>query len=247
MNQDKTYRLEAKLAGIPMCLELQESYTGKLFQDYVVELTEEEKKACRYISVTEQEIQAEQRDPDHRYPAAYLESLAIYRKICHALLDQNILLFHCSALEIEGKAVLFTAPSGTGKSTHARLWREYFREKVQTINDDKPLIKIGKREIMVYGTPYGGKDGLQCNTSAPVAAIVILEQNPENVVRRMKNRDAYPMLLNQTYRRNDPEGMIRTMDLVEVLAELPVYKLQCNISYEAVELVYKTLKGEGIL
>lgn len=241
------YTIEAKLAGIPLCVELRYSYTGKLFQDYIVKLSEEEKNASLNISVTEEEILAEQTDPEHQYPLPYLESLAVYRKISHKFLEYDILLFHCSALEIDGKAVLFTAPSGTGKSTHARLWREHFPDKVRTINDDKPLLKIEGQGVVVYGTPYGGKDGLQNNISAPVAAIAILEQRKENEIHRLSMKEAYPMLLNQTYRKKDAPGLIRTMDLVGRVAELPVYCLKCNISEEAVELVYKTLKGEKIL
>ena len=247
MEEKQMYTIEAKLAGIPLCVELSYPYTGKLFRDYIVKLSEEEKEESLDISVTEEEILAEQTDPEHQYPLPYLESLAIYRKISHKFLEHDILLFHCSALEIDGKAVLFTAPSGTGKSTHARLWREHFPDRVRTINDDKPLLKIDGQSIEVYGTPYGGKDGLQKNISAPAAAIVILEQGKENEICRLTMKEAYPMLLNQTYRRKDAEGLIRTMDLVGSVARIPVYHLSCNISEEAVELVYKTLKGEEIL
>ena len=171
----------------------------------------------------------------------YSEALAIYRKICEYLLDDDIILFHCSALELDGKAYLFTAPSGTGKSTHARLWRERFGERVTMINDDKPLLEVRDSGITVYGTPFAGKENLQTNTSAPVAGIVILHQAPENSIRKMTPREAYPMLLNQTYRRKDPEGMIRTLDLVQKVSELPIYSLGCTISQEAVELAYRAL------
>ena len=195
------------------------------------------------IYVSDEEIAAE-KSAEVNAPMGYLESLAIYRKICEHLLEDDILLFHCSALELDGKAYLFTAPSGTGKSTHARLWRERFGERLTMINDDKPLLAIREEGITVYGTPFAGKENLQTNTSAPVAGIVILHQAPENKIRRMTAREAYPMLLNQTYRRKDPEGMIRTMDLVQKLSELPVYALGCTISQEAVDLAYQALTGE---
>lgn len=177
------------------------------------------------------------------WPDGYLESLAVYRKICESLLECDTVLFHSSALAIGGKAYLFTGPSGTGKSTHARLWRERFQDKVVTINDDKPLLKIGDEQITVYGTPYGGKDMLQTNTCAPVGGIVILHQASDNSIRRISSEEAFPYLLNQTYRKDGAKAAIKTLDLVACLSKLPVYSLGCTISQEAVELAYKALTG----
>lgn len=210
------------------------AYTAYLCRDYVCEQSGQE------IVVSDAELALENRDGGH-WPDAYLESLAVYRKICERLLEENILLFHCSALCMDGQAYLFTAPSGTGKSTHARLWRERFGHRVTMINDDKPLLEVGTDRVTVYGTPYAGKDGLQTNISAPVGGIIVLYQASDNVIQPMNAMQAYPILLNQTYRRQDPQGMIRTMDLVRQLAELPVYSLGCTISTEAVELAYQTL------
>lgn len=210
-------------------------YTEKLYKDYLSDIPGTE------IHITEQELLEENKD-NGNWPEEYLESLAFYRKICEYLLDKNILLFHCSAIEMDGKAYLFTAPSGTGKSTHVRLWKERFKNRVTVINDDKPLLSVGEKEIRVFGTPYGGKHGVQTNTSAPVAAVIILHQSEENKVFSMSGREAYPVLLNQTYRRNDPAGLIKTMDLVNKVAELPVYLLGCNISTEAVTVIYEQLQ-----
>ena len=209
-------------------------FIESLCRDYIVY------RSGLHIQVTYEDIIFEKK-LNIKASAGYLESLAIYRKICEYLLDDDIILFHCSALELDGKAYLFTAPSGTGKSTHARLWRERFGERVTMINDDKPLLEVRDSGITVYGTPFAGKENLQTNTSAPVAGIVILHQAPENSIRRMTPREAYPMLLNQTYRRKDPEGMIRTLDLVQKVSELPIYSLGCTISQEAVELAYRAL------
>ena len=210
-------------------------YTEKLYKDYLSDIPGTE------IHITEQELLRENKD-NGNWPEEYLESLAFYRKICEYLLDKNILLFHCSAIAMDGKAYLFTAPSGTGKSTHVRLWKERFGDRVTVINDDKPLLSVGEKEIRVFGTPYGGKHGLQTNTSAPVAAVIILHQSEENKVFPMSRREAYPVLLNQTYRRNDPAGLLKTMDLVNKVAELPVYSLACNISTEAVTVIYEQLQ-----
>lgn len=100
------------------------------------------------------------------YAAGYLESLALYRQICERLIEWDVVLFHGSALALDGKAYLFTAPSGTGKSTHAALWRQVFGTRVTMINDDKPLLRFAPEGVTVFGTPWAGKAHLQTNTSA---------------------------------------------------------------------------------
>lgn len=227
--------IHVKLADNYFTLYNRYDYIKKLYRDYL------SKRPGIEIHLTEYDLLMENKD-NGNWSMEYLESLAFYRKICESLLDKNILLFHCSAIEIDGKAYLFTAPSGTGKSTHTRLWKEYFKERVTVINDDKPLLSVGEKEIRVFGTPYGGKHGLQTNTSAPVAAIIVLHQSIRNQVTRLNSQEAYPVLLNQTYRKNESAGMIKTMDLVQRLTELPVYSLGCNISTEAVCLLYEELK-----
>ena len=153
-----------------------------------------------------------------------------------------MILFHSSALEIDGKAVLFTAPSGIGKSTHASLWRRCFGKRVRMINDDKPLLKIDNN-VTIFGTPYGGKDNLQNNISSTAVAIVVLHQASENSITKLSAEEAFPLLLNQTYRSSTIEGMTKTLPLVDTLSHLPVYSLGCTISDEAVMLVYNTLFG----
>lgn len=213
------------------------SYVENLCQDYIVN------EPCdTEISVTEEEISNENKDGGS-WHAEYLESLAIYRKICYYFVEESIVLFHCSAVEMDGRGYLFTAPSGTGKSTHTRLWREHFGSRMTMINDDKPLLKITEDEVFVYGTPYGGKDNIQTNKSAKVDGIVILHQAPQNTIKRMTEREVYPILLNQTYRPEDISKTFRVMDLVKDLCRIPVYSMGCTISDEAVTLAYKTLIG----
>lgn len=224
----------AEIAEHVITIDNKYDYIRDYFSGYITD-----KPSDFTVCVSDEEIAAENTD-DLDWSSAYLETLAIYRKICEKLLDDDLILFHSSALSIDGQAVLFTAPSGTGKSTHARLWREHFGDRVTMVNDDKPLLKIAD-DITVYGTPYGGKDNLQINTSAPVKAVVILHQAKENTVRRLSANEAYPTLLSQTYRVSSIEGMTKTMPLVGKLSHIPVYSLGCDISYDAVELVYNEI------
>ena len=83
---------------------------------------------------------------------------------------------------MDGAAYLFTAPSGTGKSTHTRLWREVFGDRVWMINDDKPMLRISENLVTAYGTPWNGKHHISRNASAPLKAIVQLNRGKENII-----------------------------------------------------------------
>lgn len=235
-------------------------YTMQLFENYQIKPSAEDRRQyellmqaanldpAQPIRANEEEIKKEQNYPQEApngFALDYLESLAIYRKICGLLIGQDIMLFHCSSLELDDSAYLFTAPSGTGKSTHTRLWRQVFGERVKMINDDKPLLRHwpdGSWEV--FGTPYGGKDNLQANISQKVKGIVLLERAPENHIERVTPHEAYPRLLAQSYRElRDPAALLHTMDLVGSLAQLPVFRMGCTISEEAVWMAYKALKG----
>lgn len=123
------------------------------------------------IKVSDEEINAEQSD-EYVCSPDYLETLAVYRKICERLVDKGIILVHSSVLMVDGEAVMFLAPSGTGKSTHTRLWRQVYGDRVTMINDDKPLVSVttddSEVHVNVYGTPWCGKHGIENNKDTVV-------------------------------------------------------------------------------
>lgn len=188
------------------------------------------------ISVTDEEISREQ--TGHSSPG-YLESLAIYRKIAEHLVDYSTLLFHGAVIAVDNEAYLFAAPSGTGKSTHARLWREQFGQRAVMINDDKPLLKITDSGVRAFGTPWDGKHHLSTNTSAPLKAICILERNETNSIESITQSDALPVLIRQSYRPSDPTALKKTLALVERLgSSVKLYRLGCNMTPEAAQIAY---------
>ena len=106
--------------------------------------------------------------PIRHFTDEYLETLAVYRKIAEQMLSYDTILFHGSVIAVDGFGYLFTAKSGTGKSTHTRLWRETFGDRAVMVNDDKPLLRITKDGVIAYGTPWDGKHRLSTNTSVPI-------------------------------------------------------------------------------
>lgn len=178
----------------------------------------------------------------HHAPDDYLETLAVYRKMAKLLPEKNTLLFHGSAIAVDGKCYLFTAKSGTGKSTHTRLWRQMLGKRAWMVNDDKPLLRVENGKVTVFGTPWDGKHHLSTNTSVPLAALCILERSQTNRIVPITPRDALPMLIQQAYRPEDPQAMLKTLFLLDNLSKsVGLYRLGCNMEPEAAQVAFSAM------
>ena len=174
----------------------------------------------------------------------YIEELAVYRKIAEEMPFHDVVLMHGSCVAVDGEGYLFTAKSGTGKSTHTRLWRELFGDRAVMINDDKPLIRIANDGIKIYGTPWSGKHHLNTNDSVPLKAICVLERAQQNRIHRINAPEAYPVLLQQIYRPSNPEAMLKTIRLIDRLSgNVDLWRLGCNMDPEAAQIAYDAMKG----
>lgn len=179
------------------------------------------------------------------YSPFYLETLAVYRKIAVAMLDYDTILFHGSAIAVDGQGFLFTARSGTGKSTHTRLWRELFGDRAVMINDDKPLLKIEDDRVLVCGTPWNGKHNLGTNAMVPLKSICILTRAEENSIRPISVAQALPMLLQQSYRPGDPVAMGKLLKLLEKMTKnVGLYLLGCNMDPQAAVVAYEGMRKD---
>lgn len=230
-------------ADIPVEINLSSDKSLSFFQQYVS--TEFLPKFT--ISVSDNEMQKETANTDltNRISPAYLESLAIQRKLSEALIDYDTILFHSSALAVDGQGYLFAALSGTGKSTHSRLWREMYGDRVTMINDDKPFIHVGEDEVRVYGSPWDGKHHLSTNTSVPVKAICILTRDTTNHIERIDVDEAFAILYQQTYRSKDPLKLAHTIDLLNRMAgKIALYRLGCNMDPDAARVSYEGMNHE---
>ncbi|MBQ7994100.1 MAG: hypothetical protein IJ252_13835 [Solobacterium sp.] len=171
------------------------------------------------------------------------ESLAVYRKIAEAMIDYDTLLFHGSAIAVDGICYMFCAESGTGKSTHTRLWREYFGDRAVMINDDKPLVQI-RDEVRIFGTPWSGKHHLDKNDSAPLKAVVFLHRGETNRIEPISREKALPELLRYSYHSNDPVRLQRSIGLlVKLMDTVSLYSLHCNMEPEAAQICYNGINN----
>lgn len=160
------------------------------------------------------------------------------------LIASGGMMFHSSCINFGGEAICFSAPSGTGKSTHTLLWKDVFGDKVEFINDDKPAIKIDESgKHIAYGLPYSGKSHLNSNTCAPVKAVVFIERANENSIRKIETAEATMRILDQTIKNiYDKDSMATLLDTVEkFILSVPCYLLSCNMTHDAVLTCYNEL------
>ena len=177
-------------------------------------------------------------------PACTRKGIAVYRKIAEQMPSFDTVLMHGSCVAVDGEGYLFSAKSGTGKSTHTRLWREVFGDRAVMINDDKPLIRIADGGAVIYGTPWNGKHHLGTNCGVPLRAICLLERAEQNCIRRITAAEAYPYLVQQIYRPADAAAMRKTVQLIDRLSgSVALWRLGCNMDPEAARVAYQAMKG----
>ena len=153
------------------------------------------------------------------------------------------LRFHGSVVAVDGEGYLFTAKSGTGKSTHTRLWREVLGDRAVMVNDDKPFLCFSESGVLVCGSPWNGKHRLGANLTVPLKAVCILERGEENRIRSIAPKEALTMLVQQSNRPRAAQLMPKYLELLDRLAQgTDFYRLQCNMDPEAARIAYDTMK-----
>lgn len=240
-----------KFAGHTVRIESMYGFIHKMCADYV---SEESIEATITISQEDIDFETERNSEEKErtgvgysfYPA-YLETLAVYRKLATLMLDWDVLLFHASAVAVDGRCYLFTAKSGTGKSTHVRLWRKLLGSRVMMVNDDKPLLGITPQGVMVYGTPWDGKHHLSTNTAVPLQAICLVTRGETNSCKEIKPDEILIELLNQSFISRDPLKRLIAINLINKLSkQIKFYKLSCNMELEAAQVSYRAMAPQSI-
>ena len=175
---------------------------------------------------------------------AYLETVAVYRKIADVVLQNDIILMHGAVIAINNSAYMFSAPSRTGKTTHIKLWLNNLPGTF-VVNGDKPLIKISSTQVVACGTPWCGKERMGTNAIVPLKAIIFMERAEDNYIDEITFPQAYPFLLQQTNIPDDPQKAKKALNLLsELYGKVRFYKFQFNnFKDDCFDVAYNTLVG----
>lgn len=162
----------------------------------------------------------------------------------HLLTVHNGFLLHASFVAWNGRAILFTAPSGTGKSTQAELWRTL--RGAEIINGDRAAVRICGGKALAWGLPFAGSSDVRKNTVLPLAAVVYLSQSPETSITRLRPSLAFRRIwegcsVNAWNREDVLLGSQTVMDLV---ASVPVCHLACTPDESAVRALESVILSE---
>ena len=189
-------------------------------------------------------------NPDYydftRWPKAS-EDLSIYMEsgfqFYLKLLCFEGLMLHASAVELKGKAYLFSGACGVGKSTHTSLWKVAFGDAAQVFNDDKPALRYEDGRWFAYGTPWCGKDGINQNKKVPLAGICFLKQAENNTICRLTPQESAVKVISQTmYKFKDVQNLYRMLSHVDKLVrDIPIYELNSKPVVEAAHLSFDTM------
>jgi len=233
-----------EIAGLVVCVHPLFQSTREYCRPY---LTDKEPEL--YVHVSREDLDCEQLFLEkeaieeglkiRKFKEPFLERSVIQRRVADCLLSRSTLMLHGSTVAVDGKAYLFTAPCGTGKSTHTRLWRELFGERAVMVNDDKPFLRITSDNVLAYGSPWSGKHGLATNVCVPLVGICSLHRGKENLIHHTDSDSVRDLLMKQVH---IPEADVlaqKVLELLDVLMEMvPLWEMHCNKEPAAAEMAY---------
>ncbi len=233
--------IKIDIGGISVGIDNKYEYISSLAQDY---LTDAEPSFT--VRVGKDEIDKERSISMIEAPDAYFEAIVAYRHIAEILPTMDAFVFHGSVLNLCGKAYIFTAKSGVGKTTHTRLWLSEFKDECHVLNGDKPVIRYKDGAFYACGTPWRGKEMYGVHQTAPIAGIAFLERGAENRAFGISTGDALSFLISQVYKPKERLAVVKTMSLMDkLLKELPLVRLECNMNPEAAHVARAALeRGE---
>ncbi|MCC8080552.1 MAG: hypothetical protein LIO80_00810 [Lachnospiraceae bacterium] len=230
--------MKIKVAGI--AVEVENRYA---LSSWVCEGHETEDTSQFVVSVSDEELWEECERMNGQFDPEACESNCLYRKVSIGMLHFDAFLLHAAVVAVDGEGYVFTAPGGTGKSTHANFWMREFGNRAVMVNGDKPMIRLMNDKFFVCGTPWRGKERLGCADIVPLKAICLLERGTENEIAPAETDTVLDKIFRQVLLPENPEQVVKQLDLMDrLIGTVPIYNLKCNMSREAALVAYRGMK-----
>ena len=195
------------------------------------------------ITMTKEDLENEVSNSSDGKVYVNEEISALYRKIADLLVEDGIVVFHSSAISVDGNGFLITARSGVGKSTHSKLLSEYIGDSFKYINDDKPLLKVEDNNVTIYSSPWNGKERRGNNISAPLRAIIFLNRGETNTYRKIDNKEEiYIRMLSQIYLPKEKSKREKALKIADLLLKnVSFYEINVNKDLESAKMTYERI------
>ena len=224
-----------RLAGVNVGIENQ--------YDFSASVREWRTEAVPDFTVRVSPEELEREDEGRGCPRAYLEFICAFRQIAERMPDYNAFVFHGASVVVNDLAYLFTAPSGTGKTTHVRLWRSELDLGAWILNGDKPILRKGPNGFMACGTPWRGKEGYGINAERPIQGICLLHRGEELAIAPAQPEEMIRFLFRQIYIPRDPVRADRLLTLLdECCRTVPVWSMRCTLDSRAARVSYEAMR-----
>lgn len=200
------------------------------------------------FDISKQEIQHEIDYLNGNCTLINAESTAMIRKFYRWILEYNAFILHSALISVDDMGVAFSAPSGTGKTTHMKLWQKLLGDKVTVINGDKPIVRFfdDVKYPVGYGTPWCGKERYGINSKVQIKHFCFIERSETNSCEKVLPKDILSQIFKQVIIPvNDPFLVSKLLKLVDVfLNNVTVWKIKCNMDISAAKVAYNTIFKE---
>lgn len=233
----------AKIADLTVGISCKHSLIESMCREYLTEVapmfcvraSEEHKEKLRNYFLGFSEV----------FSDDYLESVAISECIADEVFNYDAAVFHAALISFDGQGVAFAAPSGTGKSTHIKLWRRLFGSRVECINGDKPLFLFRDGKFFGAGTPWCGKENWGCNKTVPLKAVCFIERAEQNSISPLtENREIMSRLFLQLMMPEEQRLMVKYLEFAnKMIKTVPFFLLRCNIDIGAARVAHDNIFG----
>lgn len=172
----------------------------------------------------------------------YLERIAACNRVAFELPKHGAVLLHGSAVYTGGRAIVFIADSGVGKTTHTRLWQQYLGDRMIIINGDKPIVRMRDGKPIIYSSPWTGKEGDESDIVARLTDICVLTRSENNYTTQIEPAECIDEFLRQLLHPTDPIAALAMLDTADkILSSVNCWRIGCNISPEAAETAYNAI------
>ena len=229
-------RFKIKCADLVFEIECRNKFSKQCCEKYIV--SDDEKTDLIIVPDSEsfrmvKNFLGEDRDE-------YIEFITLYHLLSKEITKFNASFLHAAAISVNGQGVAFTAPSGTGKTTHIRQWKKTFGNMISVVNGDKPLITLHSDGIYISGTPWCGKEKLSENISVPLKAICFLERGEKNSIEILEKKKVLSKIISSLSIPDiGSDNMCMLFKFInDIINNVEFYVLKCNISTEAACVAY---------